>query len=660
MKKISLTVLLSAFVCFAFANKADSIWTEAQYDFTIKNFHGAIEKMNLLIDIDPYNAKAFYNRARAKLLLGDKYDACSDFNNAIKLGSGKNKRYIQYYCDPAYRLKMLKKYFYKKEILLPENNYRPRYTRADTLRGALRPERTCFDVYHYDLTVRIIPKGRKIQGTNGIYFMVTEQTQKIQIDLFDNYTINEIKWQNQDLEFEREFNALFIKFPEMLNPGEKHKVTISYNGNPVVAKDPPWKGGFVWKRYKRFNRWAGVACEHFGASSWWPNKDHLSDEPDSMKINIEVPAKFKAISNGTLRNTINLDNSYTRYEWFVSYPINNYNVTFYMGKYTYFNDTLILDNDTLMMNYYVMPSNLEKAKEHFKQALQVVQFYNDIFGKYPFMRDGFGLVESAYAGMEHQSAIAYGNSYSNKKNYEYRNKQYDGIIVHEAAHEWWGNAVSAGDMTDAWIHEAFATYAEMLFMEHVFGKEEYLYELNSRTNFIFNVWPMVQNRDVNENSFVSNDIYNKGAMMLHCFRCTLNNDSLFFKLLKDLFEHHRYRIVDSDDFIEYVNRYTNDDYTAFFNKFLYDTRLPVLEYSFRKDSAGLILSYKWTEVDKGFKMPFCIMTDNKKSIRLTGTTTKQEIKLEKTSWFNFYNLWRGYNGAEPNSYTYFHTKCTSY
>ena len=379
-----------------------------------------------------------------------------------------------------------------------------------------------------------------------------------------------------------------------------------------------------------------------------------------MSINIEVPEKYMAISNGILRNTQSVDKSFKRYEWFVSYPINNYNVTFYMGKYARFYDTLLLDKDTLLMKYYVLPVNLEKAKEHFRQASQIVRFYSNTFGEYPFMRDGFGLVESPYSGMEHQTAIAYGNAYSNVKGYSYRNRQYDYIIVHEAAHEWWGNSMSAGDMCDAWIHEAFATYSEILFIENVFGRTEYLYELYTKTNYIYNFWPMVQNRNVNENSFASNDIYNKGATMLHCLRCTLNNDSLFFTMLKDLCMHFKYKIVCSDDITEFVNRYTNDDYTAFFKKYLYDTRLPVLEYSFKNDTSDLMLTYKWTEVENGFKMPFCIQTDNKKSVRLEGTTEKQEIRLEDTSWFNFFNQWKGYDGAERNSFTYFRTRCRNH
>jgi aminopeptidase N len=655
MAKIILVIVFIILNYAVGANEPDSIWNEGLDNFRKENFHGVINKMNEYLKANPDNSAAIYNRGMGRIKLGDIDNACLDFLKAKSNGLSRNTKFIKYCCDPSYKLKFLKKYFYKNEKLLKKNGYRPEYSRADSLRGALRPERNCFDVYYYDLTVRIIPKGKQITGSNNIYFTMLESSQWIQIDLFNNYTINKIKWNDQDLYFKRDFNAVFIKFPYKLTSGEKHMIHLEYCGKPGIAKDPPWKGGFVWKRDKKYNRWVAVACEHLGASSWWPNKDHLSDEPDSMKINIEVPENYKAISNGVLKAIEKAGKSYKRFVWFVSYPINNYNVTFYMGKFIQFNDTLILDNDTLKINYHVLPYNLEKARQHFKQTPEIIEFYWDVFGKYPFIRDGFGMVESPYAGMEHQSAIAYGNSYSNKNNHGYRNEKYDYIIVHEAAHEWWGNSVSAGDMADVWIHEGFATYAELLFIENVFGKEEYLYETRNKSFNIYNFWPMVQNSNVNENSFASNDIYNKGAIMLHCLRCTINNDSLFFRILKDFHTQNCYKIVYTSDFIEFVNRNTRKDYSAFFNKYLYDTRIPVLEYSFQKTSDDLIFTYKWTEVEEGFEMPFCIETNEKKAIRLVGTTKKQEILLKNTLWFNFFNNWKSPEGVEDNSFTYYWT-----
>jgi aminopeptidase N len=259
--------------------------------------------------------------------------------------------------------------------------------------------------------------------------------------------------------------------------------------------------------------------------------------------------------------------------------------------------------------------------------------------------------------MEHKSAIAYGNGYKKNNYQDYRNHVYDYIIVHEAAHEWWGNSVTACDMADIWIHEGFATYAEYLFLEKKLGREEYLYELADKSRYIFNVWPLVQNRDVNENTFASNDVYHKGAMLLHCLRCTINNDSVFFSILRDFCVKNRYKTVNSDDFVKFVNLYTGADYTAFFKKYLYDTRLPVLSYVYSVENGDLIFKYRWIGVDEGFVMPFGIETDQKESLRLVADTNWQEARIPQTTWFSFYNLWKGYSGSKDNSFTYFNTHC---
>jgi aminopeptidase N len=653
-----ITVLL-LFLIPAFtiqSQSPDSIWRRSIARFEQQNYHGVIEDLNTLADSDTLYPSAIYNRGIARMYLGDLENACADLTLAKSMGVEVNRTFFGYTCDAGFLRDFLIKEFYPKEKVNPEKGYRPEYTRADTLRGALRAERTCYDVYFYDLSVRIIPRGKKIEGGNKVYFRVMQPTRRIQVDLFDNFEITAITWEDQALSWYREYNAVFIDFPRQLNTGEFQYISITYRGKPVIAPNPPWEGGFVWQRDKNRDLWLGVACEHLGASSWWPTKDHMTDKPDSMQITLEVPMGYQAVSNGNLRNEVAADSRFDRFTWFVHYPINNYNVTFYVGKYTTFSDTLIQGKDTLSLDYNVLSDNLEIARDHFRQTREIVAFYNEAFGFYPFPKDGFGLVESSYEGMEHQSAIAYGNNYGKDKE-EYRNKEYDYIIVHEAAHEWWGNSVTACDMADIWIHEGFATYAECLFLEKKLGREEYLYELSEKSRYIFNVWPLVQNRDVNENTFASNDVYNKGAMLLHCLRCTINNDSLFLGLLRDFCVSNRYKTVSTDDFIRFVNRYTGADYTAFFRIFLYSTRLPVLSYNYVSDHGSLILRYKWTGVEDGFVMPFGIQTDQKESLRLLADTRWQEVRLPDASWFNFYNLWNGYAGSKENSYTYFYTRC---
>lgn len=654
MKIIQFVFILFTGLCLQ-AQSPDSLWQRSLNRFEQQDFHGVIADMDSLLLLAPQFSNALYNRGVAKIRLGDIENACVDLQLARSLGIEENRLFIEYMCTPEYTRDMLLKQYYKKEKVYPELGYRPRYTRSDTLRGALRPERNCFDVFFYDLQVKIIPRTKRIVAGNTIYFHVVQPTRKIQIDLFDNFKITEIRWNGKSLTWLRENNAVFIDFPQELHSGENHSIAISYRGKPNVAPNPPWDGGFVWKRDKNNEYWLGVACEHLGASSWWPNKDHLTDKPDSVRISLEVPKGYQAVSNGDLVNVEDAGKKYDLFTWFVDYPINNYNVTFYVGKYTSFKDTLIQGGDTLSLDYNVLSYNLDTAKRHFKQTLDVLSFYNEAFGYYPFAKDGFGLVESPYEGMEHQSAIAYGNGYQKNNGQDYRNDVYDFIIVHEAAHEWWGNSVTAEDMADIWIHEGFATYAEYMFLERKFGKDESLHELADKSRYIFNVWPLVQNRDVNENTFASNDVYHKGAMLLHCLRCTINNDSLFFNLIRDFCVSNRYKTVNSNDFITFVNQYTSLDYSAFFKKYLYDTELPVLEYTFADNRGDLVLKYRWTGVGEGFIMPFGIETNNKESLRFVADTSWKETTLPRTAWFNFNNLWKGYERCADNSFTYYRT-----
>ncbi len=646
--------------CLAGAQTPDSLWQRSLNEFTDQNYMGVVEDLNAILKVIPGFGNAYYNRGIAKLNLGDMTGACNDFEAGKTTGADEDKHFVNFLCNQEFIRDIMLKQYYKKQKVYPELGYRPRYTRADTLRGALRPERTCFDVYFYDLSLKIIVKGHKMQGSNDIYFHVTAPAKTIQIDLFDIYTITALTWNGKKLPFRREFNAVFIDFPETLQPGINQVVHVEYRGKPIDAPNPPWDGGFVWKKDKEKNLWLGVACEQLGASSWWPNKDHLSDKPDSMQITLVVPSGYQAVSNGNLRKMEHVDARADKFTWFISYPINNYNATFYVGKYAAFSDTMINSTDTVRLDYNVLAYNLEKAKEHFKQTRDVVDFYDRTFGPYPFKRDGFGLVESPYEGMEHQSAIAYGNGYDNNTGNEYRNRIYDYIIVHESAHEWWGNSITAADMADVWLHEGFATYAELLFIESRFGKQEYLYELSEKSKYIFNIWPMVQNHDVNENAFASNDVYNKGAMMLHCLRSTIHNDSIFFAMIHGFWMKYHTHPIRSNEFTSYVNDFTGKDFQPFFRIFLYSTQLPVLSYVYKHVNGDLLIKYRWTNVEDGFIMPVGITNDKKEGTRLEVTTSWQEVKLPATEWFRFYNLYTGYEGCPEHAFTYYQTSCANY
>jgi aminopeptidase N len=311
-----------------------------------------------------------------------------------------------------------------------------------------------------------------------------------------------------------------------------------------------------------------------------------------------------------------------------------------------------------MIDYYVLPKNLKKAREYYTQTKDVLSIFEKLFGNYPFSADGVGLVEAPFEGMEHQGAIAIGGEYGKSNNRrDYWTKDYDYLIIHELAHEWWGNAVAIGDMADAWINEGFGTYSEFLFAEEKFGYPEYIRVAASNFSSILNIWPIVGERNINSNTFLGGDIYNKGAAMLNNLRCIINNDSLFKRIIKDFYLKNIYRIVTTNDFIRHVRDYTNTDYADFFNKFLFETDPPVLSCSYSLDRKNtLTFNYRWTRVGPGFSMPFCIAINNKEYIRLNATTFPQTFSYENVKSFFLPNEYRYEKElVPPNSFTYYWT-----
>ncbi len=643
---ITVVILLQSSSLSIYAQKTPDLINNIKLQYSLQNYISCIEFCNTLEKTDPKNKLSYYYKGLSEYLLGDFNGAMADMVLAGKKNLTLNRDRITKYLIDIY---------YKGQKVYPELGLRPRYTLKDSLRGSLRPERTCFDVTFYNLSVKINPQLKSISGTSEITFRVVSATKKIQIDLFDNYLIHQIISNDKKLDYKRIYNAIFIEFPDTLPKGSIQKVSIEYSGKPRQAPRPPWDGGFVWKKDKYKNWWCGVACEQFGASSWWPNKDHPSDEPDSALLTFTVPSGYDLVSNGRLRSVKPAGNNYTSFTWFVANPINNYDITFYLGKYAHFSDTITNKKGKYPLDFYVLPYNLTIAEKTFEQAKEVLKFYEQAFGEFPFMNDKYCLVEAPYEGMEHQGAIAYGNNY-NKTNLSYIDKKDDYIIVHESAHEWWGNSVTAADMADIWLQEGFATYSELLFLEHKYGYDEYLKQLSNKISEIFNIWPVVQNYGVNENAFASNDCYNKGAAVLNNLRSIIDNDSLFFKLLKDFAEKYEKKIVTTADFIGMANKLTGKNLSPFFKKFLYETSLPVLSYSYKIEGKDLVFSYKWSQVDPGFEMPFCINVNNK-CIRFNGTTQQQTIRLNGTDTFRFYNQWTGPGNVDHNGFTLFWTKC---
>lgn len=497
-----------------------------------------------------------------------------------------------------------------------------KFTLADTLRGTLSPIRTCFDVTYYDLQLKVNIEGKAIAGVNHIHLQNMADYDSLQLDLFANMIIDSVVYKDESLGFSRLFNAFFVRFPETMKAGDNAVVSVYYHGEPTAAKNAPWDGGFVWKKDGFGQPWVGVACEGTGASLWWPNKDHLSDEPDSMRVSCTVPDGLMCVSNGELVSE-NKQKEGIEWVWKITYPINNYNVTLNIADYAHFGGYYQnAQGDSLKLDYYVLKENIEKAKEQFKQVPEMMDCFEEAFGPYPFYNDGYALVETPYAGMEHQGAIAYGNKYMKGYWGRYpKDMDFDYIIIHETGHEWWGNSVSMKDAADMWIHESFCTYSESVFVECKYGYESMLEYLKSQKFMINNRTPVEGTYGLNHEGN-GTDMYYKGAWMIHTFRSVLNNDSLFRNILKGIAQDFAYRTVDGEEIVNYINTKAKYNYTPFFNQYLKYADVPNLEYRWSKKN----LEFRWKAEAEGFRMPVIYETASEEQKRVL-VTNKEWIAV---------------------------------
>ncbi len=496
----------------------------------------------------------------------------------------------------------------------------PKAGEARQLLGKLSHYRSCYDVKFYGLNIQVDPEKKYLKGYVEINALAMEDFDTLQLDLYPNMKVNGLSSDEKQLAYSRKKGVIFVAMGRMLGAGESFSLRVDYEGSPVVAQKPPWKGGFVWKKDKENKPWIGVACETEGASLWWPNKDHCSDEPDSTSIKISVPEGLVAVGNGRLRNTSTLK-GLTTFSWFVSNPINNYDITVYIGNFRLLEDSYksSVTGHTLDLNHYVLVPHYDLAKDHFQQLKKQLSVYEMRFGPYPWYNDGFKLVESPYEGMEHQSGIAYGNSFRNGP------FGFDYIILHETAHEWWGNSVSAADLADGWLHEGFATYSEALFVEYTMGADNMNNYLWQYKLFIKNKRPIIGPKGIRYFNYKDGDIYMKGAWVLHTLRNTISDDSLFFDMLRSFAIQNRAKQISSADFVKHVNTKTKTDYSWFFRQYLEQRKVPVLKIG--RSGEGFY-TYRWKETLPDFKMPVNLVL-NGKMYRLLATTTLQTLDVKK-------------------------------
>ncbi len=478
-----------------------------------------------------------------------------------------------------------------------QTNVQSRPQHADILRGGYGPYRSNNDLLSYHLDVRVDPDQKFISGRNSIRFKMLQDGSRIQLDLHPALAVDRILLRGSSLKYHRDAGAVFVDFPRQLRSGRTYTIDFYYSGHPVETAR---FGGISFRKDPAGRPWVYTACEDIGASVWWPNKDQWRDEVQNMEISVAIPNGLVDVSNGKFKRKKDLGDGYTRWDWSVHYPINNYDVALNIGAYTHFGDRL----GHLPLDFYVLPEDLPKAKKQFTQAKGMLEAFQHYLGEYPFAKDGYKLVEVPYSGMEHQSAVSYGNHFTN--GYLGRDwtgvgisTKFDFIIIHESGHEWFGNSITAADRSDMWIHEGWTTYLESLYVEYMYGHDAALRYLNAYKSKVKNQEPIITERGVNGTPPA--DQYFKGALFINTLRSIVNDDKRWWALLRDFYQHFKYRNIMTEDVIAYFNEKTGMNLTAVFDEYLRHTAIPALELKFNRSNGTL--EYRWKADVASFAMP---------------------------------------------------------
>ncbi|TDG36210.1 M1 family peptidase [Pedobacter changchengzhani] len=502
------------------------------------------------------------------------------------------------------------------------------YTLADTLRGSITPERAWWDVQRYELDITPDFNQKSISGSNEIVYKVVKNNDgktRMQIDLQPPLIIDSMVYNGATkLNFEHKESVWYASVPaQQIN--KTNSVKIYYHGKVHQAVNAPWDGGFIFATDSLSRPWMTVACQGLGASVWYPNKDHQSDEPDlGASITMTVPDTLVAVGNGRLVFKKENKNGTATYKYNVINPISNYCIIPYIGKYVNFKGEYAGEKGKLDLNYWVLDYNLNKAKDYMPdQVTKMLKSMEHWFGPYPFYEDGYQLIEASHTGMEHQSAVSYGNHYK----FGYRGKdlpgnglglKFDFIIIHESGHEWFGNNITTKDLADMWVHESFTNFSETLFVDYYFGKKagnEYNFGIRN----IANDKPIIAPYGVNAQG--SGDMYNKGGNMLQAIRHSMDDDELFRSVLRGLNKTFYHQTVTTKQIEDYFSKTAKFNYKQVFDQYLTTTQIPTLQYYTKN---GMVY-YRYTTCLPGFNLPLVLAKDGKK-VKLFPTTEWKHIK----------------------------------
>ncbi|MFT5884266.1 MAG: aminopeptidase N [Arcticibacterium sp.] len=484
------------------------------------------------------------------------------------------------------------------------------YSHEDSLKGSITPERAWWDLKYYDLSVEVDIENRFFKGKNTILYQAVDKGQTLQIDLQAPMKITSVMQSDLATTITKDGpNTYLVTLMEPQVKGQLSAITVFFEGKPKEAPNAPWDGGVSWSKDMEGRPFIATSNQGIGSSVWWPCKDHMADEVDSLQISVTVPDGLWDISNGRLRNMELAEDGKRTTTWFVNNPINNYGVNINIGNYVSWKDVYKGEKGPLDVSFYVLPENLDKAKVQFQDAYRTLEALEHWFGPYPFYEDGYKLVEVPYLGMEHQSSVTYGNGFKNGyKGRDLSNTgwglKWDFIIVHESGHEWFANNITDKDKADMWIHESFTNYSESLFTEYFYGKDAGAeYVIGTRAN-IENTSPIIADYNVNRSG--SSDMYYKGGNMLHTLRQWVGDDNLWREILRGLNKTFYHQTVTTSQIENYIAQEAGLDLNGFFTQYLRTTQVPVLEWK----KCGKKIRYRYADTVEEFNLPLEVTIDH--------------------------------------------------
>ena len=466
------------------------------------------------------------------------------------------------------------------------------------------PRSTALDALHYQIRIAIADQGDEIQGETEILFAVAEDGVK-SIDLdFVALKVDQVTENGRAAAFKHADGRLTIQLATGYKRDDRVRLSIKYHGKP--------QDGLFIKKNKFNDRTIFADNWPNRARYWFPSIDHPYDKA-TVEFFVTAPDGFDVIANGALVETISLQNKSKLSHWRESAPIPTYCMVIGATEFSIINVGSWAGTPVI---YYLYPKDRDNGIKDYGRALQMLEFYTNLIGPYPYEK--LALVESStrFGGMENSSNIFFDEKAFNGSG------RLEGTVAHEIAHQWFGDSVTEADWHHLWLSEGFATYFENIFFERADGREKFVrLMLKDKETYLksnsANSRPIYDPATTDLFKLLNANNYQKGAWVLHMLRHVVG-DKAFFAAIRDYYQRFRDRNAMTIDFQRVVEAHSNQELAWFFDEWIYKAGHPVYDARWRWDEAAKELRLTITQKQEQtiFRMPLDVVIKTGETVRL--------------------------------------------